>query len=154
MWRLVLAAVAVGLLAGCSFLPSDPTACAFLGHPGTFAPETVTRARCAPVYVVNHEGGLTVFLARTPHLDGETLQWQTSGGESVNPSPGAVLSTDGTFWSFAHGERYDLSGVGIEGPVSRPLWRCPTETRGNQLWIANAMDASADEIVAICQRER
>lgn len=65
----------VSLLAACgALLPDDPKNCAFLGRIGTFPAETVTRATCAPVYVVEHDGAITVFLARTPHLEGETLQ--------------------------------------------------------------------------------
>jgi hypothetical protein len=153
--RRLVAAAAAFLLSACgALLPADPTDCAFLGRVGTFAPETVTRAACAPVYVVQHDGALTVFLARTPHLDGEGLQWMTAAEESINPSPGAVLSADGTFWSFAHGERFDVTGAIAEpGPASRELWECPSEVRGNQLWVEGPPDASVDEIVTICKRD-
>lgn len=113
-----------------------PTDCAFLGRTGDFPSGSVVAPRCAPVYVVTVGTRRTVFLDRVPHLPGERMRWDPASG---------------TFYSPSHGERFSQAGAVLDGPASRPLWTCPLEERGDQLWLRMPPGADPELIVAVCQ---
>lgn len=126
-------------LVGSVLLFRAPDSCAYLGQLDEFPPGSVTRIDCVPAFVVVLPGDTqpTVFLAQTPHLEREILSWDPDSS---------------TFYAPTHGERFDIRGEILDGPASRPLWKCPTEVRGGrQVWIRGGEHATRDELWSICK---
>ena len=138
LFVLVVSALVVATLVGIAsvVLTARPTACSYLGEVSDFAPNTVTRPACAPVFVVMNGEHRQVFLALTPHLAGEPLFWD---------------APTNTFTFRGHGERFSPTGMIIEGPATRPLWECPVEVRGRQLWIKAGSGATPNDIGVACK---
>jgi hypothetical protein len=85
--------------------------CRDLGPIGALPENSVSTSACAHVYIVHGAGDdYSVFLAETPHLPGEPLEWKARRRLFVSPF---------------HGETFTLDGRAIGGPATHGLWLCP-----------------------------
>lgn len=108
--------------------------CDDLGDVGRYPRGSVSFIGCVPAFVVNRDGSPIVFLARSPHLPNESIAWD----------PRRKL-----FVSVAHGETFDIDGHLVNGPAIGGLWRCPTEARGQELFISMPIGSTSD-LVTVC----
>lgn len=134
--RLAAAFIAVALLAFAAVVTwwaRFPRDCRDLGSLDQYTMGSVSRVDCFPGYVVRRPEATYVLLAFSPHLEGETVSWANARQAFVSPS---------------HGEMFDASGVLINGPAYRDMWRCPIAVEGNRLIIEHG--TSAEEIVEVC----
>jgi Rieske Fe-S protein len=110
--------------------------CQNLGHVKSFPPDTVSFVSCVPAFVVvTASEEPIVFLARTPHLAGESLRWD---------------ARNRVFYSPLHGERFDVLGRLLSGPALRDLWRCPVTINSEELWIVVSEGTSSEDVKKAC----
>ncbi|MDQ6683327.1 MAG: hypothetical protein M3Y88_08675, partial [Chloroflexota bacterium] len=89
--------------------------CGDLGPADGFNPDSVSRVDCIPAYVVRIGAAPPiVYLARSPHLKNERLDWNAERRLFVSP---------------LHGETFDIQGRVVSAPAFRNLWRCPSTVR-------------------------
>jgi hypothetical protein len=110
--------------------------CLDLGPLNTFPENSVSYHECGPTFLVRGRGpSITVFLAETPHLPNEPLDWDEGSR---------------TFLGL-HGEAFDLAGQILTGPAQRPLWRCPTTIRDKRVYIDPPEEAREERLPQICK---
>lgn len=131
---LATVAAASGLALGFWLLREEPT-CEDLGFAASMLEGEVFEVRCVPAFVVRLGGRPVVYLARSPHL-GERLLWDQRR----------------RLFHGQHGESFAADGEPVEGPGSRPLWRCPTTGTGTGLRIAVRSRPSQEDFEAVCKR--
>lgn len=120
---LLVAAVAVAAFAAAAIIVwwwmSARTSCADIAAVEHLEPDTVSMVPCVPAFlVVDRLGNLSVFLAASPHLINETLEWDPRERLFVSP---------------AHGETFDVNGKRLAGPASRDMFRCESAIRNG--WV-------------------
>lgn len=113
--------------------------CRDLGPAAAFPDNSVSSGSCAPVYVVHGSGPtFSVFLAQSPHLPGEGLDWDERSRLFVSPF---------------HGEEFGLDGKVVQGPAMHGLWLCPFHDSFGHLVIDVPQDADASQIEMACERD-
>ena len=110
--------------------------CGDLGPLDGFAPDSISRVDCIPAYVVRIGAAAPiVYLARSPHLKNERLDWNAQRRLFVSP---------------LHGEAFDIQGRVVSAPAFRNLWRCPSAVRDGELVLSLADGSSGSQIVEAC----
>lgn len=111
--------------------------CEVIGAVQTFPENSVSFVKCIPAFVVHGVGAdFAVYVARSPHLANEPLQWD---------------ATRRVFFSPLHGETYDVRGRHLSGPGGPALWRCHSKIRSGLLTIEAPPNASSESLAEICE---
>jgi hypothetical protein len=117
----------------------DERSCAYLGKIESFAVNSVTEISCAPLYVVSAVDGPLVLVGWSTHMPNEPVVWDPAERLFVSP---------------AHGESFDVVGRVVDGPVTRPMHRCPTRVRDGELWVDAQRHLEGEELARSCIRSR
>jgi hypothetical protein len=123
--RLLVTAVAVAAFAAAALIvwwsKTSRTGCPEVVATAGLQPDTVSALPCLPGFlVVNRSGQPAVYLAASPHLVNEILEWDPD---------------ERVFVSAAHGETFDVKGEHLDGPAARDMFRCDIEIRDGQVLI-------------------
>ena len=129
--------VSAGAAVGIWAIRAHDRHCEVIGAVQQFPDNSVSFVKCVPAFVVHGVGAdFAVYVARSPHLANEPLQWDATRRVFVSP---------------LHGETYDVRGRHLSGPGGPALWRCPSDIRSGLLTIEAPPNALGEPLPEICE---